>query len=59
VVVVAQPAEIVESGHFEVGACQSPRQFLADGVQDADARSFFYALRGKFFRSRGAFLRDG
>jgi len=56
VIVVAEPPEVVESGHFEVGAGESSGQFFADGVKEADAGLFLDALREKFLRPRGAFL---
>src|SRR5256885_16804104 len=54
---MADPAEIVEGGHFEVRAGKRSRQLLADSVKKADAGLFFDALGEKFFRSRCAFLR--
>src|ERR1043166_6325548 len=56
-VVVAKPAEIIERGHFEVRMGKGPRQFLADGFEDANSRLFFDALREKFFRPCSSLLR--
>src|ERR1043165_6526855 len=56
-VVVAKTAEIIECGHFEVGAGTRLRQFLADGFEDANSRLFFDALREKFFRPCRSLLR--
>ena len=55
-IVMAQPLEVVERSHFEVGTRQRRGEFFANRTQNAHAGEFVRALGQQFFGSRRPFL---
>src|SRR5216684_4489196 len=56
-VVVSQTSEVIEDYHLQVWPGESIRQFLADGVEDAQPRLLLDALGKCFFLALGLLLR--
>src|SRR5207237_957870 len=56
VIVVLKALEVIERDHFQIGLRKSRGQFLADGVEDANAGLFFDALGKGFFSACRLFL---
>src|SRR5438105_3605425 len=58
-IVVAEPPEVIECGHFQVWTGECVRQFFPDGIENADARLLFDTFREKFLGSCGSLLLGG
>src|SRR5882757_8811648 len=58
-IVMAEPAEIIERNHFKVGTPKRSQQFLANCVKDASAGGLLNPLRETFLAAGRTFLRSG
>src|ERR1700739_4655511 len=58
-IVVPEPSEVVEGGHFQVWTVESLWQLLSDGIENANPRLLFDTFRENFLGSSGPLLRRG
>src|SRR5579859_2829730 len=56
-IVVAEPPEVVEHGHFQVWMGDGLRQLFPNSIKDANPRQLFDTLREKFLGSCRPLLR--